>query len=129
MKKFLVNQITKTFVTYFYAGVFVADTSTREIKNKNGRQRFPPGAFAYQFYNHDYIIMPDGKNVPMGDDYDCSGLHYRAEGSNIYTLEQVKKLFPKEKVMISNMECNGYKKVIKTHIGNWRELNEEDKIV
>ena len=48
-----------------------------------------------------------------------SGVYYL--GGRILTLADVKREMPKETTLISNMECNGYKRVV-VNDNSWRTV-------
>lgn len=95
------------FVKIWYAGTFVSEDSHKEIDSREDF-KLPSGAYGYQFYNKEMIVQ--GKEKLFGNPKNESKTYLKG---TVYTLEQVKRLFPESKIMISNMENNNWDKVIK----------------
>ena len=114
----------KHFVEFLYPGIIVCETSTKEIAERKPELiTVPEGAFAYRFYDQVHTIV-DGELL-KGEAKNFSGYTYFGKA---YSLEEVKRLFPESRTLISNMECNGYAKVVRTRAGNWMPLSEEDTV-
>lgn len=119
---------TIQYLTYFYPGSFFDEDSTKEVKKRDPKaatKNAPKGAFGFQFYERTKIVLA-GETL-WGEVRHKSPLHYL--GGEVYTLAQVRKHFPGEKILISNMRGNGYDRVIRTRRGNWKPLNNGDVLV
>jgi hypothetical protein len=46
-------------------------------------------------------------------------------GGDVFTLEEVKTQFPQHSTLISNMEGNGWNRVIRARTGNWKPYEGE----
>lgn len=64
----------------------------------------------------------------MGKPKDYDPMTYFGE---VLTLDQVKALEPAKNydILVSNMECNKWDRVVRTVRGNFQPLNEGDKVV
>lgn len=116
------------YLTYFYPGSFFSEEESKEIPKRNVASAIKgasPGAFAFQFYDRTKIVV-DGETL-WGPVKNKSPKHYI--GGRVYTLSEVEATFPTEKILISNMRGNGYKRVIKTRRGNFQPLGEHDVLV
>lgn len=107
--------IRKYFVTFMSPGTMCAEKTTKPIKkwhknkaiamSKKIEERH--GALPYGFYftcRENNGISLDSTQVAI------SRMYYL--GGEILTLEEVKKKLPEESVLISNMECNGWNRII-----------------
>jgi hypothetical protein len=125
----------KHYVTFFSPGTFVAEQSVKEIEawdvndavtmSKKINERYGAKPYAFQFSTRE-----------RGDkDFDSkeskrSGLYYL--GGKIETLDQIKKRNnPAERILVSNMECNGWSRVVtNTNSYKWTQpLYENDTVL
>lgn len=115
----------KHYVQFSYPGAFFSEHSTEEIAERNAELvKVPEGAFAYQFYDREEVEV-DGETL-RGECKNYSGFTYFGKA---YTLEEVKSEFPQYTTLISNMECNGWNKVVRTRRGNWQPIEEGDIVI
>jgi hypothetical protein len=119
---------TITYLTYFYPGSFFNEESSKEVPKRNVASAVKgasPGAFAFQYHDRTKMVV-DGETL-WGPVKNKSPMHYI--GGKVYTLPEVEAAFPKEKILISNMKGNCYKRVIKTRVGSFQPLREHDVLV
>jgi hypothetical protein len=114
---------TKTYVEFLYAGSFFDETTTKEVSDRS-RPTIPAGAFGYRFY--DVTSVEQDGEVLMGKAKNHSGYYYRGE---VFNLEQVEALDGDYAILISNMKCNGYDRVVRTIRGNFKPLREGDSVI
>jgi hypothetical protein len=116
---------TKTYVTFFYPGSFFPETSIREVAERSlTPDEIPNGCYAYRFHSQVEGTL-DGEKV-VGSPKDYSGMFYIGE---VLTLEQVKEKYPTNKILISNIEGNGWDVVVRTRLGNFQPLSQGDKVI
>lgn len=106
----------KHFVTFYSPGTFVAEHSTKPIESwdvgvavemaKEVKERHGATPYGFQFSTRERSDTEfDSKETAK------SGTYYL--GGKIFTLAQLKKANnPSQKILISNMECNGWDKVV-----------------
>lgn len=108
--------VTKHFVTFYSPGAFVAEESTKEIdswdvekaKKMAGKVEERYGATPYGFRFSTRSRGPDDLDSRVTK---TSGMYYI--NGRVRTLEQVKaRNNPKERILISNMEGNGWDKIV-----------------
>jgi len=116
----------KHYVEFFYPGIFFSESSSREVAERVPRGEFPDGSFGCRFFDRE-AVKGDHDDWLYGSPFNYSGIYYR--GGTDYTLKEVKAFFPNEDILISNMEANGYEKVIKTSMGNWQPFTDKDTIL
>lgn len=117
--------MTKHYVEFSFPGAFFSEYKVQEVTERNPELvKVPEGAFAYRFFDQSEAIV-DGETL-VGDRKNFSPLTYFGTA---YTLEEVKAQFPECTTLISNMECNGWNRVVKTRRGNWQPLEEGDTVI
>lgn len=115
----------KHFVEFSYPGIFFSEYSHEEIaERKPELVTVPKEAFAYRFFDQVQTVV-DGEPL-TGERKNYSRYTYFGK---VYTLEEVKKEFPEYTTLISNMECNGWNRVVRTRKGNWQPLEEGDTVI
>lgn len=112
------------YVRFLYPGILVSESSDRKIKSRKEEIKLPKGAFAYQFFDREETEK--GGETLMGKDKKHSGFYYKGREM---TLAQVKKEMPDKDILISNMECNGYERIVMTKFGQAMPLNKEDVVI
>lgn len=104
--------MTKHYVEYIYAGSFVSETSTEEIKSRDQEITLPKGAYAYQIFDREEVEQ--GGEMLKGAPKNYGPRHIKGE---VYDLERVKREVPDSRILVRNMECNGWPNVIKCRQG------------
>lgn len=112
------------YVEWFYPGIIVTETSSEKIKSRDKLPPVPEHAFGYRFFDREEVKK--GKEVLLGTCKNYSPKYYFGEEM---TLSQVKDKMPKENILIRNMECNGYKKIVHTQYEQYFPLEKKDKVV
>ena len=124
----------KHFVTFYSPGTFVAETSVREIPSwdvnmavamsHSIKERYGATPYAFQF-----STRARGENDLDSKVVRRSGFYFL--GGKVETVEEVRtRNDPKEKILLSNMEGNGYKRiVINTNSWKWTQPLEENDVV
>jgi hypothetical protein len=116
-----------TYVEFFYCGALVDETSVEEALSRDpGEVDVPPGAFAFRFFERESMISPAG-NPLSSPRLDVSGFYYPA--GRLFTAEDVKRYFPDEKILLSNMENNDLELVVLTRKGNFKPFEDDDVLV
>lgn len=114
---------TVTFIRFFYPGSFVSETSVRQVESREAPTEIPKGAFGWNFYDKT-LIVENGEEL-WGKEKNTSGKTYIGE---VYDIARVKAEMPNERILISNMENNGYKSVVVTGRGTF-PLNDGDRVI
>ena len=115
--------MTKTYVEIFYPGSLFPESKVREVKDRTPID-LPSGAFAFSFFDQEETIVKG--EILVGKQKNRSGRFYAGE---LFTLAEVKEKFPESRILISNMENNGYAKVVKTVRGNFQPFMPEDTML
>jgi len=112
----------KHFVTFYSAGTFVAEETTNPIDSWDiklavqmaGDVREPYNATPYGFR---FSTRERDESELDSHITETSPFYYL--GGEVLTLEQVKAKMPDEEILISNMEDNGFDKII-INRNSWR---------
>lgn len=115
--------MTKTYVEIFYPGSFFPETKVQEVKDRTPID-LPNGAFAFSFFDREETKI--NGEVLYGKEKNRSGRFYAGE---LFTLEEVKEKFPENRILISNLENNGYDRVVKTIRGNFQPFTSNDTML
>ncbi|MFA5377510.1 MAG: hypothetical protein WC455_17295 [Dehalococcoidia bacterium] len=115
----------KRFVTFWTPGIIVAESTVKEVGSLDPNLvKWPENAYAFQFSEREDVV--DGEKKYRGTEKDVGPLYYHPD-SRVETLAQVKKNPRATATLISNMECNGYKKIIWSRWGNWPQPFDDKK--
>ncbi len=117
----------KHYVEFLYPGIFFVDTSIREVKTRNYKnlQRIPKGCFGFRYFDKEEIKKSG--EILEGRKKNISGTYYFGE---VYPINRIKKEYPKERILIGNIERNSRTKTaIKTRCGNWQIFSKGDRII
>lgn len=124
----------KHFVEFFSPGTFVAETSTRPIDSwdldeaiklsADITERYGATPYAFRFITRERADDELDSKVTKH-----SFMHYL--GGKIETIEDVaKRADPKEAILLSNMRCNGWNRIITSTKGwKWTQPLNDDDIV
>ena len=124
----------KHFVTFLSPGTFEAEQSTKPIDSwdidtavemSSGiKERY--GALPYGFY---FSTRSRGDDELDSKEVDRSHMFYL--GGEVLTLDQVKaKNDPGDRILISNMECNKWDRiVVNSNSWKWTQPLEKDDVV
>ena len=125
----------KHFVTFFRPGTFVAEETTKEIASWNiekakkmsetVKKRYGATPYAFQF-----ITRARSKKDLDSKIIKRSGMYYLS--GRIWTLLELKnRNNPEDKILMSNMECNRWERVIENN-NSWKWIQpfyENDQIL
>ena len=118
----------KHYVEYLYPGILFSETSVKEVAERDVKAvDISDGCFGFRFFDRTVTVI-DGETL-TGDRKNVSGWYYQGEKM---TLEQVKATHGSDhnyRMLISNMENNGYGTVVKTKFGQFMPLNDNDTVL
>lgn len=120
----------KTYVEFLFRGSLVDESTKQEVTNRSVLLDVPEGAFAFHFFDVYVTRMHDGftNREVHSKRFNESPMYY--PGGQAFTLEQVQALGDKShSILVSNMECNGYKTVVRTRWGNWKPFKAGDVVL
>lgn len=117
------------YVRFDFPGSFVDESSLVRRTTDNPEEiEVPKGAFAFRFCERTEAEV-DGETLLGEWQYDDRTFY--APGSRIVTLTEVKAgaIEGNCDILISNMECNGWDRVVETNRGNVKPLRETDVVL
>jgi len=116
--------MTQTYIEYLHAG-YVIYTSCKPVKDRTIPKKLPNNCFGFRFY--DQTEVKKNKEVLVGKPKNYSTWHY--EAGKVYTLEEVKKKYPGNTILISNMQKDDTKRVLMTKFGQAIALKDKNIIL
>lgn len=117
------------YVRFDYPGTFVDESSmTKRTTDDPEQIEVPKGAFAFRFCERTEVEA-DGETLLGEWQYDDRTFY--APGSRIVTLAEVKAgaIEGDCNILISNMECNGWDRIVQTNRGNCKPYQENDYVL
>ena len=119
------EKITKTYVEKIYRGLLFSESSIKEVAERNPMQVENDGKMqGFRFYDKEYVV--DGEKTYDGEKSNYSKWIYFGKR---YSLDEIKAKYgnnPDYRILISNMEGNGYNYVCHTQAGSFLPMEEGD---
>lgn len=132
LKQFKRNKIdleqdmeTVIYVEYEYPGIMFSETSVTRVSSRSVEAALrdaPEGAYAFSFIER-LEGKAEGETV-KGKWKNRSGKHFIH--GRVMNLKEVKRLSGDHKILISNMEANNIKRVVRCRTGNFQEFTDKD---
>src|SRR3989344_1115482 len=107
---------TKQYVEFLFPGSLFPESEIRKVPNRQASVQAPKGCFGYKFFERQETEAEDGE-VLLGRPRNYSGTHYFGK---VKTLNDIRREMPDQRTLISNMEGNGWDKVVQTRRGNYQ---------
>ena len=105
----------RIYLQKMYPGIIVSETSDVDITDTGMPEFVENGCYAYRLYKRT-VSMVDGEEL-LGKKRDYSGTVFL--GGRVYSLDEVKREKPNERILISNMEINDWEYVVETRQGQF----------
>jgi hypothetical protein len=115
---------TKHYITFYFPGVFVSNETVREVSDRDAQITAPPGAYGYRVHSRTELRQ-DGETL-VGAPRDFGPMTYFGE---VLTVAEVEALPGDHEVLLSNMRCNGWDRVVRTVRGTFQALSEGDVVL
>lgn len=117
---------TKTYVEFWYRGVFVDEPSIRETASRDtARITVPEGVYAFSFFD----IMSSEVNGELLESGRLNESPRYFYGGRIMTLAEVKMEIPDSRILQDNMTINRWSRVIRCRTGNFQPFTDSDAYV
>ncbi len=117
---------TKQFVTFYYLGIFMSEESSQEVESRDVMALdVPDSAFAFEFWERTETEV-DGEAL-KGQPKNRSGRYY-PEG-RVMSVADVLVEDTDNRILVSNMENNGWDHVVKTRRGNYQPFLATDRVI
>jgi hypothetical protein len=112
-----IERKAKRWVKFYYGGVIVAETSTKEVDTIDPcGVKWPKNAYAFTLHEQEVVIID--RVEYKGDSKQIGPMYYHPD-SKVETLEEVRENPKATETLVSNMECNRWDKIIWSRWGNW----------
>jgi hypothetical protein len=124
-------EVTKTYVTLWYPGSFMSEDETVEVKTRDPKAiaKKYPRCFAFEFYDRvETEVTVGGEKKTVGSSPRNKSPKYFPSGKT-FTVAEVKEKVPDSRILVSNMECNGWGTVVKTRCGNFQPFDKNCELV
>ena len=116
----------KTYVEILYPGSFLLESSIKPVDSRDpAKFKAPKGCFGYRFFDREEVVSDD-EEVLKGKPKNHSGTYYFGK---VMTVDEVKSQVPDSGILVTNMQTNGWDRVVKTRCGNFQPLTSSDTIV
>ena len=127
----MTGEQTNTYVEILYPGSFYPEESVLKVKTRAPEEiaRKYPKAFAFRFYDltQKEVTVDGQKRTVSGQEKNKTGRYYPE--AQLFTVAGLKALPGDYEILISNMECNGWKHVVQTRRGNFQPFEKGDVIL
>jgi hypothetical protein len=115
----------KHYVEFLYPGILFSDTSEDEVETRDiHKLEIPEYSFGFRFFDREQTIL-DGE-VLTGKSKNYSNWYYYGK---VMTIDDVKEQEPDQRILISNMENNDYKRIVRTKFGQSIPVQDEDVVI
>ena len=122
----MTKKYVQTYVEILYPGVMVSETEVKKVLSRDpSKVKVPNEAYGFRFYDRTEITTADGELL-AGKPKNYSGAFYFGKEM---TTDDVKREVPNHSILLSNMKSIGWKKVVKTRLGNFQQLTLEDTVL
>jgi hypothetical protein len=116
----------KHYVEEYYPGCIVAETVEKEIKTREGYVS-DPKCFGYRFYDRYEDEFEDNGQTIKRYSENCNKSPNYYKGT-VKTIEQIAQEKPGS-ILLRNMECNNWNRVLDTQYGQCVPLRDEDIVI
>jgi hypothetical protein len=125
------TETTCTYVELLYPGIFLPEESTMKVAHRDPitTARCYPAAYSFQFYDLTTVeVIVDGKSrTASGDRKNLSPKYY--PNGRVLTQKEVASEDGDHRILISNMEGNGWDRVVKTRAGNYQPFEKDCELI
>ena len=118
----------ETYVEWLMPGAFFPEESNRKVNTRDlAKIEVPKDAYAFTFYDVKTVkaVDEEGKEHEIKTTENKSPRHIVGE---VYTHEQIMAMGDKFRILASNISQYETKSGVKTHLGNWQPLLEDDVV-
>ena len=127
-------EVMQHFVTFYSPGTFVAETSTKPIKSWDTKVACAMARKIHERHGatpYGFVFTTNGRKKGALDSREIKRSCTYYLGGQVFTLaDVVKRNDPNDKILISNMKGNGYKRIIQNdNSWRWTQPLDDDDIV
>jgi len=115
--------MTKHYVRFTYAGSFVSEHGDEPIRSRDSKIILPRGAYAWRVFDREEVRH--GGEVLKGEPKNFGPRHIVGE---VFDVERVRREVPDNDILLSNMKCNRWPKVIRCRQG-FIPMEKDDVVI
>jgi len=119
----------KTFVEWLTPGAFFPEESNQEVSTRNINElEIPKDVYAFHFYDVKYVQAVDEEEK----EHIITSIQNKSPRyiiGEVYTHEQIIAMGNKFRILASNIKQYETKSGVKTYLGNWQPLLEDDVVL
>lgn len=112
------------YVTFLFPGSLFPNERSQKISNREEKFDIPNGCFAYYFWERQETEL--NGEILYSDQRNKSGRFYFGKAM---TAQEIEATIPDADILLKNMKYNNWLVVVKTRVGNFQPLMENDTIV
>jgi len=122
--------VCKTYVLFLYPEIILGKTLVVEVETREiSKLKRPSGAYGFKFFDIlSVVIYVDGKPMESKSEEINMSPNYYYRG-NVYTVEEIRRNFPKKKTLIGYMVNNNVDRVINCDSGSWHPFEKADILI
>lgn len=109
--------------SFRFKGTTGASYNVKEVESRK-IESIPDNVYGFRFFDREETVV-DGKKV-HGKMENLSPWTYVGKS---FTMEEIAKQFPEEKILLQNMEINHWNRAVLSKFNNWVPLSEEDIVI
>jgi len=115
----------RTYVEFLLPGTMFSEAETRPLPYRGAPiTNVPARCFGYRVF--DRREVEEGGETLVGKPHNYSPTTYFGRE---YSVADLVRDMPHERVLISNIRDNGYHRAVRTRLGNWQPLRDGDLVV
>jgi hypothetical protein len=116
------------YAEYYHPGIIVSETSLVEVPERNPALiAQKQGSYGFRFFDRKVVIADEGEEL-SGARKNVSGMYYWPD-CDIMDIEAARAWKGGDSILVRNMECNGYDKVVNTPFGQSFPLRDGDVVL
>lgn len=119
------EKVTKSYVEKIYRGLLFSEPSTEEVTERDPMKVKNDGSMqGFRFYDKEFVV--DGEKSYDGETSNYSNWIYFGKKLSLAEIKDQYGNNPDYRILISNMEGNGYQYVCHTQAGSFLPMGEGD---
>ena len=119
------RKVTKYFVRFWRPGLLVGEDWENYVGSLDPAEiEWPKDAYAFTLHEREDVV--DGDQTFKGTSRQVGPTYYHPD-SRVETLEEVKRNPKASRILVQNMECNGWTAIIWSRWDNWPQAFDPEK--
>ena len=124
----------RTKIVFYDGRRFFVEESTKIVESRDiemAREMVPPGCYGFTFCDVSFELATteSGETIEVNHERCNYSPTYFMPGAQIWTVDDVRAMGKDQRILLSNMEGNGYKRVVRTVTGNVIPMEDQDVVL